>query len=114
MSTLFTYASGDLPILEKVFQLLQGTGLWTPTIDTGPDSMTSWDRFSLKIQEVRIVLNTSTYFSPKVREDSPDSKSSEDRPMCEIHSVGAMDVTSNFEVPKSRGTLLPHKHWGIP
>ena len=73
MSTHVTYASGDPSILEKVFQLLQGTGLWMPSIDSKSDLTTSWDRFFPKIQKVGIVLNTSTYFSPVVREDTPDS-----------------------------------------
>ena len=73
MSTHVTCALGDPPILEKAFQLLQGIGLWTPFIDTKPDSTTSWDRFSPKIQKVGTVLNTSTYFNPGVREDTPDS-----------------------------------------
>ena len=73
MSTHVTYASRDPLILEKAFQLLQGTRLWMPSIDTGPDSTTSWDHFSSKIQKVGAVLNTSSYFSPRVREDTPDS-----------------------------------------
>ena len=73
MSTHVTYALEDPPIFEKAFQLLQGTGLWTPSIDTGTDSTTLWDHFSLKIQKVGAMLNTSTYFNPGVREDTPDS-----------------------------------------
>ena len=73
MSTHVTYASKDPSILEKAFQLLQGTGLWMPSIDTGTDLMISWDCFFPKIQKVGVVLNTSTYFSPRVREDTPNS-----------------------------------------
>ena len=63
MSTHVTYASRDPLILEKAFQLLQGTGLRMPSIDTRLESTTSWDRFSQMIHAVGAVLCTSTYSS---------------------------------------------------
>ena len=85
MSMHVTYASGDPSILEKAFQLLQGTGLQMLSIDTGSESTTLWDRFSQMIHTVGAVLCTSTYSSLGARKDTHDSYSSRDCLMCEIH-----------------------------
>ena len=44
-----------------------------PSIDSGLNLMTLWNCFFPKIQKVGLVLNTATYFSPGIREDTPNS-----------------------------------------
>ena len=84
MSVHVTYASGDPSILEKAFHLLQGTELWMPSIDTGSESMTWWDRFFHMIHAVGALLCRGTYSNPSAAKDTPDSYSSGDLLMCEI------------------------------
>ena len=76
-----TYASGDPSILKKAFHSLQGTELWMPSIDTGSESTTWWDRFFHMIHAVEALLYRGTYSSPSVAKDTPDSYSSEDLPI---------------------------------
>ena len=61
MSAHVSYASGDPSILEKEFHLLQGTELRMPSIDTGSESTTLWDRFLYTIQTVGALLCRGTY-----------------------------------------------------
>ena len=85
MSVHVTYASGDPRILENAFHLLQGTELQMPSIDTGSESTTLWDRFFHMIHAVGALMCRGTYSSPSaVQKDTPDSYSSGDLPMCEI------------------------------
>ena len=84
MSMHITYALGDPSILEKAFHLLQGTKLRMPSIDTGSESTTWWDRFFHMIHTVGALLCRGTYSSPSVAKNTPDSYSSGDLSVCEI------------------------------
>ena len=84
MSVHVTYASGDPSILEKAFHLLQGKELRMPSIDTGSESTTWWDRFFHMIYAIGALLCKGTYSSPSAAKDTPDSYSLGDLPLSEI------------------------------